>query len=448
MSAELRERLGDLADQVPTTPPPPDLWDRGRRYGRRRTLTQVAVASCCLVLLAVSGNMAWRGLSKPDLAPTQSETSGHLPDRIFTPSPWLPGTNDAGPPGRLAVIHPSKRLVAEGWTGSREYIGIVGVSATDGSSRFLDLPTSTDERAPSEYVQVALSPDGTKVGFARLDGVDAEGFPVLTGWGVYDAITGEVQELEDPEAPEPTGTDVFEIEFTGDSRYLATVYSRKEPETSLTDELVVWDAETGERIVAEEPGKYWLPTMGSAPTGVVWSRGRTVYTFDPTTRRRTTIDLPHEVTDLSYAPGSGALAYIADTDGSAKTVGTLSLFGGDSGADLERIDLPFEPWEILGWQGPARVVVGDGNGHVASVTLSRRQGTPLSLAWHDNGDFISSRNVASDLWAKDLVDGVRPADAEDPRRAKIWAASTVLVAGGVTAAGVVILLRRRRYGRP
>lgn len=447
MSAELRERLGDLADQVPTTSPPADLWDRGRRYGRRRTLTQVVVASCCLLLLAVGVSTAWHGFSKPDVAPANVDTPGHLPDRIFTPSPWTPGTDVAGPPGRLAAIHPSTRRVAEGWIGSREYVGIVGVSATDGSSRFLDLPTSTDERVPGEYGQVALSPDGTKVGFARFDGVDAEGFPVLTGWGVYDALTGEVQELEDPEAPEPTGGDFFEVEFTGDSHYLVTVYSRTKPATWRTDELVTWEVDTGERIVAEGPGKYWLPNMGSAPSGVLWTRGRTVYTFDPNSRRTTTVDLPHDTVDVSYAPGSAALAYLADTDGLAKA-GAWSLFVGAGAADLERVDLPFEPSEILGWQGADRVVVGDGSGQVASVRLSVRQGSPLSLGWGDEGDFLDSQNIASDLWANDLVDGVRPADVEDPRHARIRTASAVLVVGGVASVGVVILLRRRRHGRP
>ncbi len=104
--------------------------------------------------------------------------------------------------------------------------------------------------------------------------------------------------------------DYFDIVFTGDSRYLATKYSRTLPATSKSDQLVVWDVETGERIPVEAPGKYWEPNMGSAPEGVVWSRGHIVFSFDPVTRSTTSIKLDHDVMKAAYGPdGRRLIAY-------------------------------------------------------------------------------------------------------------------------------------------
>lgn len=189
MSAELRERLGDLADQVPPLPPPPDLWDRGRRYGRRRTLTQVVVASCCLLLLAAAASTAWQTLRAPEFEPARGEAPARLPDRFFNPSPWLRGTDAAGPLGPLAAVIPADRKT---WTSTRP--GFVGVSATTGDYRFLDLPGSAG--GPEFAPDIALAPDGRHVAY-WLTG-ETTGEPAaehdeeaIVGLAIYDPVTGE-----------------------------------------------------------------------------------------------------------------------------------------------------------------------------------------------------------------------------------------------------------------
>ena len=53
----LHERLGDLAGSAPVPPPDPDLWDRARRYHRRRRVGTAAVAAACvLAVVALVGS--------------------------------------------------------------------------------------------------------------------------------------------------------------------------------------------------------------------------------------------------------------------------------------------------------------------------------------------------------------------------------------------------------
>ena len=62
--ADLHERLERLAAEAPRSVPTSDLWRRGRRYQRRRTLAQALVALSCLVLMFAAA-MTWIDLT-PD----------------------------------------------------------------------------------------------------------------------------------------------------------------------------------------------------------------------------------------------------------------------------------------------------------------------------------------------------------------------------------------------
>src|SRR4051812_8665492 len=100
----LHDRLADLADDAPPGGPAPDLWERGRRYHRQRRVGTLAIAgAACVALVAIAG-LSWQqsgGLPEPAAPPSVERA---LPDRLWTPSPWLPGTDEAGPLGPLAAV--------------------------------------------------------------------------------------------------------------------------------------------------------------------------------------------------------------------------------------------------------------------------------------------------------------------------------------------------------
>lgn len=58
-----------------------------------------------VVLLRAAGSVATVVLptASYDVAPADASGSLRLPDRLYTPSPYLPGTDDVGPVGPLAV---------------------------------------------------------------------------------------------------------------------------------------------------------------------------------------------------------------------------------------------------------------------------------------------------------------------------------------------------------
>jgi hypothetical protein len=96
----------------------------------------------------------------------------------------MPGTSD-DPLGTLAAIVPAERAT---WSGRED--GLVGVSATSGAYRFLDLPRAV----PGELDDAALSPDGRRVAYwttgdTRLSPNTASGS--ITGVAVYDSTSGD-----------------------------------------------------------------------------------------------------------------------------------------------------------------------------------------------------------------------------------------------------------------
>ncbi len=189
----LHERLTDLADLgapggAVDPSEPAAAWQRGVAFRRRRRVGTAAIVVVALALLtALSGTAFVR--SDSVIAPAGSTPSAGLPDRFYEPSPWLAGTDDEGPLGQLAVILPADR---GSWTGldEREW---VGVSATTGEYRFLDLP----DRAEGGE----LSPDGTRVAYWTTGPVT--GTPntsygqalVIDGFAVHDSTSGETSRV-------------------------------------------------------------------------------------------------------------------------------------------------------------------------------------------------------------------------------------------------------------
>lgn len=170
----LQERFADLAEDAPVSPTPAGIWSDGRRRVRRRRVGTAVIAVVTLAALSAVSGLAASRASEPGYA--DSGTSPALPTVIHHPSPWLPGTG-GHPPGQLSMLIPGKRGGI--W---RYHWGMVGVSATTGAYRYLDIPGCVQADA--------LSSDGRHVACLMGDGSGDRG--AVTGLGVYDTVSGHL----------------------------------------------------------------------------------------------------------------------------------------------------------------------------------------------------------------------------------------------------------------
>ncbi|MBF4160993.1 hypothetical protein [Nocardioides acrostichi] len=183
----LHERLEALADDAPSGGLDPALYDRARRYHRRRRAgTALVVAAAVLGVLGIAGGAHLQ--TRADVQPAAPSAAAAVPERLYAPSPWLSGTDDDGPLGRIAVLMTDQER--KSWI-SADHEAVVGISATTGEYRFLDLPDDAGQGW-------ALSPDGRRVAFwitgattGTANTQAGQALPV-TGLAVYDADTGGV----------------------------------------------------------------------------------------------------------------------------------------------------------------------------------------------------------------------------------------------------------------
>jgi hypothetical protein len=432
----------DLAEEAPATVAAgSDLWQAGVRRHRRRRVAAVATTTAVLLVVGVLGSL--RPLAAPSPEPAEVPASElHLPRTVHRPSPWAESTRDTGPPGPLAVLSLAHRNLPDGFTGTQQTAEPYGVSALDGSAVFLDLPGGrTEEGYQLGYGALALSPNGRKVGFSHFEQAPGAEFPHVIGWDVYDTVSGEITELRVPGMPEIRGIDAFEMRFTGDSRYLLTNYSPTGSDGSRKDALVAWDVETGERVVVEGTGYYWLAEPGSAPEGVVWSRDRRIFTFHPGTGQTEVATMPNEVVTASFGPDGRALAYVGHRPSRPNEAVPWHLYVGESVDDLARVRLDVEPGQLLGWRSVHEVVVGGHRRGVQFVDVRTGEHHTAPAPGWSGEEMIMSPLYAADLWRNPLVAGVEPPAAPDPRwwlRPPLWVASALLGLAGL------LVVRRRR----
>lgn len=424
----LHDLLSDLADDAPAGRPDPGLWERGVRRRRRRQAARIGAVVAAVAVVAVLAAVVRLQPAAPPPAPVDVPFGQlHLPRAVHAPGPWAPGTDETGAPGPLAVVGLAQRNEATGLRGVRTAPAVFGVSAVDGTALYLDLRGAGS--GPFYADALALSPDGTKVGYQRHDA--RRGEPRVIGFGVYDTVTGRTTLLDDPDNPVIRGGVASELTFSGDSRHLETTYSLTGSEGARQDSLVVWDVATGEPTVAEPAGHYWMPIPGRAPSGVVWSRGGRTFTFDTATGRTTSVRSGFDVGQAVYGPDGRSFAAIdlAGADGTP-----WRLWAGPRPDALRQLDPGIDVDEILGWRDPRHLVVRqlpDGRAVELDIVTGRATGLGLSL----DRDLDSVPRFAADLWANPLVDGVAPDRAGDPRRPwQVGAAGllvVLLVAGGV-----------------
>lgn len=400
---------------------------------RERSRRAAAVAAVGAVVALVVGATALvrsdGHASRPD--DVSSEVL-RLPEVVNAPGTW---SDDVGLDGPVAALGMSLRTRPEGVSGERQSLEVFAVSAVDGHAAWIDLPGIAVE--DSDVVgRFALSPDGRWIGWSRhREARRPGGTAPLVGWAVMDTTTGEVRELADPAAPRLRDTSA-DLAFSGDSRYLLTSYETPDSPATRGHQFVAWDVEHGTPTVLEQPGKYWLPNVGSAPTGVVWSRGPTVYRDDLATGARSSYSLPESVVTASWAPDDTAFAYIGAPAGFR---GPWRLYAGRTLAEARVRTLPpdVRPSRLLGWVDERHVVVGHYRRTVHIVDVVTGEVVEQSMAGY--GEQLNAPLLADGLWQNPLAAAVAPDGTTDPRWPLRWCGGALLA----SLAGVLVLRRRR-----
>ncbi len=429
----LHDRLEDLAAGAPAGDAAPgDLWARGIR--RQRTRRVAAAAAMAAVVALVAGTTALVRTDAPGPLPADVPFEElRLPKVVHAPGTW---SDAEGPDGPLAALGIALRTRPEGLSGERQHLEVFGVSAVHGRAAWLPLPrVDVEDRGLIGWF--ALSPDGRWIGWSRhREPRSPGGTASLLGWAVMDTTTREIRELAVPAVPRLRDT-ATDLAFSGDSRYLLTSYETRDAPRTRGHQFVAWDVEDGSPTVLEEPGMYWLPNLGSAPTGVVWARGRTVHRADPATSARSSYPLPQGVITASWAPDNTAFAYIGRRVGQHD--GKWHLYAGRSLAEARDRRLPLDvvPSQLLGWRDERHVVVGDHGRtvHVVDVVTG-------DVVRHDmagEGELYNAPLLAADLWQNPLATPVEPAGTTDPRRPFRWGGGALLA----LVVGMSVLRRRR-----
>lgn len=378
--------------------------------------------------------------SAPVRAAAETVDEPRLPAVVNAPGTW---SDDEGVSGPVAAVGISPRTRARGIFDHRESLSMFAVSAVDGRATWLNLPGFSLERW-GFVGGVTVSPDGRWLGWVRpskrSDPGPRDG---ISGWSVMDTTTGSIRRLEVDGRDWVRGT-TNELAFSGDSHYLLTSYQTPDQPRHATrgHQFVAWDTFDGTPIVLEEPGHYWLPSLGSASTDVVWSRKRRVFRTDPTDGSRTTTVMPRDVLMASWAPADKAFAYIGRNP--HNRAADDRLYVGSSPATADRVvDLPDTSpiGEFLAWRDATHVVLGNYRGEVYVVDITDGEVETIDLAGY--GEQMNTPVLATALWQRPFRPAAEPTSTADPRGPWRWASLAIPSAGLL-----VVLLRRRKRPKP
>lgn len=440
MSRTLHDRLADLAEEAQPVPDPGDAWDRGRRWQRDRRRGTIAVSLAAALVLVVLLGTSWLR-SHPSVEPASGLGEPALPDRVWAPGAWLAGTG-AEPAGPVAVLVGAER---GGWLGGAP--GVVGVSALDGSYRFLDLPGLT-----AEVGSPALSPDGAHVAYwttgSTTESPRTASGPV-TGVAVYDTVSGDVRRHDIPTAH---GLDPELLTWV-DATTLALgsgQYRGGDDDPDADQDVVepgtlqVWRlSDERPRTV---PGLDPARVVGAAPRGLLLgdrSRAR-LWALDGEggVRRTTAVARAGEDTcePPVVDPGASRFAFVSAgrAAGGSSCPGTVAI--ATTGSPVELLPSTAGTLQVLGWVDEAVAVL--------RLPSPRRDAAVVDLAPLDGGapsrvlavdeDVVGGGvQVATDLLGSPTRRGAEPPTPVDPR--VVW--------GGVAAVLVAALLAVRAWRR-
>lgn len=421
----LSERLHDLADLADASsehPAPHDTWVRGVRFRRRRRIGTAVIALVAVLALAGITSLSLVRSHDP-VQPAGSNTQLGIPDRLYEPSPWLPGTDDEGPLGPLAVLIPAER---KSWSGSVG--GVVGVSATTGEYRFLDLPDDAHQGS-------ALSPDGRHVVYWTAGPIAGDAHPgqdpVVGAVAVYDTTTGEVRRGAIPteHGVAPNGLEWLDSETavvelgswmdydprTGD--YAARMRSRI---WHLTDpEPVVWRAVSiGSDVTAVGRGAALIQGQDGRQSVVSTDGSARPVTFrQPFLTAPVLDEAGRRLAGITNAPNR---LRIVDLDGVARVVPGTNRTSA-----------------VYGWADTTHVAILQNDRVTARGTVrivDVRTGDAVEVSSH----VTNVQDLARDLLGAPALPAVEPPHPLDPR--KVTGLTTAVAVAGVLA---LILWRRR-----
>lgn len=456
MTTYLRDELARLAEEAPPSAPPGGLWERGIRRRHRRRVLAAGVATTAIVLGAAVAPVGLDVLRGPRPVPATPGSSAALPEQLYVADPRTPGTAEEGPLGRLAVILGAERH--RGFWGRYEN-GTVGVSATTGEYRFLDLPDRVVEGDRwLNGAEPVLSPDGRHVAY-WLRHPDEPTW--VGGYAVYDTVSGEVVRREVPgergvlsQELAWTGPDALVVQYAVVSmRGTSSMASRTQapvmwwpdrhqtyPLESLGDREISAISPTrsgfgvfsGSRLsLANRHGSVSGPEGRSLPGAVRFVRGQVGHdraTLSPDAR--TVVLLPQSAALLSRRLLVGAVEVAGDQVGRGPDVRPRPLPVG-----LEMVDL-------LGWKDAEHVVVrgvrpGTAGTRASAYSVDVRTGEHEPVIDEHPGNWAPRADYADVLWARSPLPRPAPGDVLDPR----------VPAGGAAAALVLAVVALRRWRR-
>lgn len=417
MTTSLHDRLADLADDAPPGGPVPDLWNRGRRYHRRRRAGAIVVGTAVVVLLGVLGTLTWQR-AEPEPLPAGPTDGLRLPDRFYDPSRRLPTTHEDGPLGRLAAV-----LGSEG--------GLVGVSGSTGVYRRLDLPGWSWDDQPLGSSDIAVSADGRWVGYWYVE--DGR----VAGVAAYDAVTDEVtrHDVDSEFGLSPNG-----MAWVGDRLWYSSAAFLDATGTSARGgSTTVWSPSDGE---AQEVPLSRSPSFGNETTSgdrVVEQDRRGVAFYSPEAQPERLRVGPSFGGPVPVSPDGGRLAVLLDptpssTDDTPLPVAVLTP-DGDGGTVSRRVpDLRTNA--LVAWRDDRHLVVW---------TYGQEAYQLVDVDTGATSDFVTpapawapGMHVAADAWSAPTYHATPPPTPLDPRLVTAVAVAVVVIGGWA------LLLWRRR----
>ncbi len=449
----LEERLTQLGDgQVETVLPSTDeLWERGRRWGRRSRMVNVGVAVCTVALLAGIG--LW---GSPGLRGAESVRPAGAAGEVGVPS-----TVHTSISSRMPYLEEPGELVAvTGWSHTnwwgRSTPAIAAISAHTGEYGFIQTP----DMVQGSY---ALSPGGTHLAYwtegtpsgtpntTRSDG------GTRTGVAVLDAVSGEVVRHEIETEHGLSDQELFWL----DDRHLfffpfhMTVGDDGPADrqgASSGEDAYVLDASTGE--VSVWRWKEHLPVFGPASSteGTFISPDGELL-VDHRSGRVTKVELPEAPDGLVASRGvlspDGDVARVVhgerNIDTGLTSVWVATLGGSDATGEWREVPSDgAQVNEVLGWR-EGKIVALAGRERQALALVDPENGTQETLVEYVDearGDGSVGWSWATDLLqTADVVNSQEPAHPVNPLFV-FGAVVAVLVTAAITLVGW------RRRGHP